>query len=46
VLLAKKQGLISSATDVLTSLRAIGFRLDDKTIHKALRHTVGEDWPL
>jgi len=44
VLLAKKRGLIPSAAEVLRSLRAIGFRLDDGTIRKALMRVVGEEW--
>ena len=45
ILLAKTQGLLSSAADVLKSLQSIGFRLDDKVIAEALRHVVEEDWP-
>jgi len=45
ILLAKKQGLIASAADVLKSLRAIGFRLDDQIITEALRRVLDEDWP-
>ncbi|MFH1929226.1 MAG: DUF3368 domain-containing protein [Chloroflexota bacterium] len=45
VLMAKQRGLISSAAEVLHSLRAIGFRLDDETIREALISTVGEEWP-
>jgi predicted nucleic acid-binding protein len=44
VILAKQQGLIASAADALRSLRAIGFRLDDRTISQALLQTVGEKW--
>jgi len=43
--LAKKQGLLPSAADVLKSLQAIGFRLDDQIIAEALRHVVDEGWP-
>jgi len=44
VILAKKQGLISSAADVMHSLQVAGIRLDDKVIRTVLRETVGEDW--
>jgi predicted nucleic acid-binding protein len=43
VLRAKKKALIPSAADVLKSLRAAGFRLDDSTIRSALQG-VGETW--
>lgn len=45
VLLAKQRGLISSAAEVLRSLRTTGFYLDDQTVRVALSRTVGEEWP-
>ena len=45
VLLARQQGLIDSAAEVLRSLRMTGFYLDDQTIREALMRTVGEEWP-
>jgi len=44
VLLARQKGLIPSAVEVLRSIRASGFRLDDRVIEEALAHTVGERW--
>lgn len=44
MLLAKQRGLITSAADVLRSLIATGFRLDNQTIREALIRTVGEEW--
>jgi len=44
VILAKQRGLVSSAADVLRSLLAIGFRLDEQVIREALSRTVGEMW--
>jgi predicted nucleic acid-binding protein len=44
VILAKQQGLIPSAADVLHELQAGGFRLDNRLVQEALRHTVGEVW--
>jgi predicted nucleic acid-binding protein len=44
VLLARQRGLVDSASEVLHSLRASGFRLDDRTVAEALRRTVGESW--
>lgn len=44
VLLAKRYGLIDSATHVLHDLRSADFRLDDKTIRDALERTAGEKW--
>ena len=44
VLQAKQRGLISSAVDVLRSLRESGFRLDDRVIGEALARTTGENW--
>jgi predicted nucleic acid-binding protein len=44
ILRAKQKGLIPSAVEVLHELRAIGFRLDDDIIRKALDGTTGESW--
>jgi predicted nucleic acid-binding protein len=44
VLLAKQQGLIDSAAQVLHDLRSTDFRLDDKTVCDALERTAGEKW--
>jgi len=44
VLLAKQKNMISSAADVLRSLRVAGFHLDDRIIEKALKDVVGESW--
>jgi predicted nucleic acid-binding protein len=44
VLLARQKGLIPSAVEVLRSIRASGFRLDDRVIEEALARTVGERW--
>ncbi|MBL7065831.1 MAG: DUF3368 domain-containing protein, partial [Anaerolineae bacterium] len=42
--LAKQQGLIPSAADVLRSVLNIGFRLDENVVREALSRTVGEKW--
>jgi predicted nucleic acid-binding protein len=44
VLLARQRGLISSATEVLHSLRLGGFYIDDETVREALTRSVGETW--
>lgn len=44
ILLARQQGVVPSATDLLRQLRRIGFRLDDQLIEEALRTVVGEEW--
>jgi predicted nucleic acid-binding protein len=44
IILAKQYGLIDSAAQVLQTLRAHGFRLDDALIRDALAHSVGEPW--
>ena len=44
VLIAKQRGVIDSASDLLKSLRSVGFRLDNGVIRSALAQTVGEDW--
>lgn len=43
VVRARKQGLIPSAADLLTALRAAGLYLDDDVVKAALE-TVGESW--
>lgn len=45
VLLARQQGLIPSAVEVIQDLITNGFRLDDRIIREALARTVGETWP-
>lgn len=45
ILLAKRRGLIGSASNVLRSLRRRGFRLDDRLIASALKALGEEDWP-
>jgi predicted nucleic acid-binding protein len=44
VLRARKQGHIPAAARVLGDLRAAGLYLDDDTISRDLRHSVGESW--
>jgi predicted nucleic acid-binding protein len=44
IILAKKQGLIESAAQVLHDLRSNGFHLDDAIIREALARTVKEAW--
>jgi len=44
VILAKQQGMIESAAQVLYNLRSNGFRLDDNVIREALARTVKETW--
>jgi predicted nucleic acid-binding protein len=44
VVLAKKRGLIPHATQLLHTMQEVGLRLDDRTIRKVLKDTVGEDW--
>jgi predicted nucleic acid-binding protein len=44
VLVARRRKLIPSAAEVIRSLRATGFRLDDQTIRDALARTVDEEW--
>lgn len=44
ILLAKQQGLISSAADILRELRHNGFRLDEELIRNALWRAVNEVW--
>ncbi|MBN2003803.1 MAG: DUF3368 domain-containing protein [Anaerolineae bacterium] len=45
VILAKRRGLISSASEILHALLANGFRLDEAIIREALARTTGETWP-
>ncbi len=44
VILAKQQGLIELAVQVLHDLRSNGFHLDDAIIREALARTVKETW--
>ncbi len=44
VILARKHGLVPSASDLLRQLRAIGFRTNDRVVADALQRTVGEEW--
>ncbi len=44
ILLAKQRGLIPSAAEIIRSLLAIGFHLDDQTIREALARTTAERW--
>jgi predicted nucleic acid-binding protein len=44
ILLAKRRGLISSAANVLKSVRRQGFRLDDQLIAAALKELGEENW--
>ena len=44
ILLARRRGLIPSASDVLRQLRQVGLRLDARVIAPALWETVGEVW--
>jgi predicted nucleic acid-binding protein len=44
VLLAKQQGLISSAANTLRALQSNGFRLDDELIRETLHRVVKEEW--
>jgi len=43
VILAKKRGLIHSATDVMRALTVAGLRLDEDLIRKTLKQTVNEE---
>jgi predicted nucleic acid-binding protein len=45
VLLAKQQGLIVSAAQVIQALIDVGFRIDNRTIKQVLAHIAGEQWP-
>ena len=45
VLMAKLQGLIPSASEVMQALINTGFRLDERLIRDALARTVNETWP-
>ena len=44
ILMAKRRGLIPSATEILHALRANGFRLDDNLLQDVLPKAVGEIW--
>ncbi|MDM8527531.1 DUF3368 domain-containing protein [Anaerolineales bacterium HSG24] len=44
ILLAKQNGIISSAAEVIRSLQTVGLRLNDNLIRQALWQTVGETW--
>lgn len=44
VILAKKRGLIPSASKVLHAIREAGLRLDERLIRAVLQQSVGEDW--
>lgn len=44
VILAKKRGLIPSASKVLHAIQDAGLRLDERLIRAVLQQTVGEDW--
>ena len=44
IILAKKQGVIESAANVMRSLVAAGLRIDDQMIRIALKKTINEDW--
>lgn len=46
VLMAKRRGLISSATGVIQHLVDEGFRIDDRIVREALGRMVGEEWPV
>jgi predicted nucleic acid-binding protein len=42
IIIAKKQGIISSATEAIRSLRAAGIWLDDATIREAIKYSIDE----
>ena len=44
VILAKKRKLVPAAADLIRSLRAAGFRLDEQLVRQVLARTVDEDW--
>ena len=44
VILAKQQGLISSAADLIRQMQQHDFRIHDAIVRKALSQTVGEQW--
>jgi len=46
VILAKQNGLIESAAQVLHALRGAGFRLEDALVRDVLVRTVGEKWKV
>lgn len=44
VILAKKQGLIPQAKQVLHTMQEVGLRLDERIIRQVLKETINEDW--
>ena len=44
VILAKKRGLIPQAKQLLHTMQEVGLRLDERTIRRALKDTLNEDW--
>lgn len=44
VVLAKQEGEIKSAANVMRSLQAAGLRLDEAIVRQVLKQIVGEDW--
>jgi predicted nucleic acid-binding protein len=44
VLCTKRQGYLTSASEVIRNLKAAGLYLDDNTISLALERSVGEAW--
>ena len=46
VVLAKLQGLTSSAAAIIGDLKAAGFRIDNQLVHDVLLASVGETWPV
>ena len=44
VLRAKRQGLVTSASEIIRELRYAGLYLDDQFVRAVLKQVVGEDW--
>lgn len=44
VILAKQQGLVPSAADLIRQLQQHGYRIHDAIVREALAKTVGEQW--
>lgn len=44
VLMAKHHGLIESASEVVHSLRRVGFHLDDRMVREVLAQAANEEW--
>ena len=44
IILAKQNGLIASAAELLRALKTSGFRINDTLVEKALQQTVNETW--